>query len=87
MRFAENHANAKCVPSLAVMYPLDDTIVAIASPPGGAARGILRLSGPEAVRCVARFLRRQWPAAGGRGSSQRDRRLARSAGPSFVAAV
>ena len=33
------------------MHALDDTIVAIASPPGGAARGIVRLSGPEAVAC------------------------------------
>jgi tRNA modification GTPase len=30
------------------MYPLDDTIAAVASPPGGAARGIVRLSGPNA---------------------------------------
>lgn len=34
------------------MYPLDDTIAAIASPPGGAARGILRLSGPGVRACV-----------------------------------
>ncbi|MEE8451193.1 MAG: tRNA modification GTPase [Thermoguttaceae bacterium] len=38
------------------MYPLDDTITAIASPPGGAARGIVRLSGPNTLdilrRCV-----------------------------------
>ena len=33
-------------------YPLDDTIVAVASPPGGAARGILRLSGPDVSACV-----------------------------------
>ncbi|NQT11292.1 MAG: 50S ribosome-binding GTPase [Planctomycetes bacterium] len=33
-------------------YPLDDTIAAVASPPGGAARGILRLSGPNVARCV-----------------------------------
>lgn len=40
------------------MYPLDDTIAAIASPPGGAARGIVRVSGPEAVACLSRlFLR------------------------------
>lgn len=31
---------------------LDDTICAIASPPGGAARGILRLSGPDVQACV-----------------------------------
>lgn len=34
------------------MYRLDDTIVAIASAPGGAARGILRLSGPAVVACL-----------------------------------
>ena len=43
------------------MYPLDDTIVAIASPPGGAARGILRLSGPEARACVGRIFRAEPP--------------------------
>jgi tRNA modification GTPase len=37
------------------MYPLDDTIAAIASPPGGAARGILRISGPQAIECVSQF--------------------------------
>lgn len=37
------------------MYPLDDTIAAVASPPGGAARGIVRVGGPEAFQCVARF--------------------------------
>ncbi len=36
------------------MYPLDDTIVAVASPPGGAARGIVRVSGPEAYAAVGR---------------------------------
>jgi tRNA modification GTPase len=34
-----------------VFHP-DDTIAAIASAPGGAARGIVRLSGPEAVRSL-----------------------------------
>lgn len=38
------------------MYPLDDTIVAIASPPGGAARGIVRLSGPRAFECLTPLL-------------------------------
>ncbi len=37
------------------MYPLDDTIAAIASPPGGAARGIIRLSGPRAVEYLGRL--------------------------------
>jgi tRNA modification GTPase len=32
-------------------YHLDDNIAAIASPPGGAARGIIRLSGPTIVGC------------------------------------
>jgi len=31
------------------MYPLDDTITAIASPPGGGARGIVRLGGPSTL--------------------------------------
>ena len=39
------------------MHSLDDTIAAVASPPGGAARGIVRVSGPDAFDCVARFFR------------------------------
>jgi tRNA modification GTPase len=39
------------------MLSLDDTIVAVASPPGGAARGIVRLSGPRARECVESRLR------------------------------
>ncbi|MGA7700872.1 MAG: GTPase [Thermoguttaceae bacterium] len=35
------------------MFSLDDTIAAIASPPGGAARGIVRISGPRAMECLA----------------------------------
>jgi len=34
------------------MYPLDDTIVAVSSPRGGAARGIVRLSGPAVVELL-----------------------------------
>ncbi len=34
------------------MYRLEDTIAAIASPPGGAARGIVRLSGPDVLQCL-----------------------------------
>lgn len=33
---------------------LDDTIVAIASPPGGGARGIVRLTGPQSIACAAK---------------------------------
>ncbi len=40
---------------------VEDTIVAIASPPGGAARGILRVSGPAVCECLARVFR---PTAG-----------------------
>ena len=41
------------------MHPLDDTIAAIASAPGGAARGIVRLSGPGVLACLrAVFSRR-----------------------------
>jgi len=36
---------------------LDDTIVAIASAPGGALRGIVRLSGPASADCVAAVFR------------------------------
>jgi tRNA modification GTPase len=36
---------------------LDDTIVAIASAPGGALRGIVRLSGPASATCVAKVFR------------------------------
>jgi len=39
------------------MYPLDDTIAAVSSPPGGAARGIVRLSGPDVRKCVEKVFR------------------------------
>ena len=38
-------------------YPLDDTIVAVSSPPGGAARGIVRLSGPDVFACLDHVFR------------------------------
>jgi tRNA modification GTPase len=38
-------------------YPLDDTIAAIASPLGGGARGILRLSGPNVRVCLEQVFR------------------------------
>lgn len=37
------------------MFQLTDTIVAIATPPGEGAIGVIRLSGPEAIDVVARF--------------------------------
>ncbi|HTQ38634.1 MAG TPA: tRNA uridine-5-carboxymethylaminomethyl(34) synthesis GTPase MnmE, partial [Pirellulales bacterium] len=36
------------------MLTLDDTIAAVATAPGGAARGIVRLSGPQAVEIISR---------------------------------
>ncbi len=44
------------------MFPLDDTIAAIASPPGGAACGIVRISGPRAFD----FLMQCFQPEGGR---------------------
>jgi len=35
-----------------MQYAGEDTIAAIASPPGGAPRGIVRISGPAAVQCL-----------------------------------
>ncbi len=45
---------------------LDDTIAALASAPGGAARGIVRLSGPDALRCAREVFRphSHFPGAG-----------------------
>lgn len=56
----------------------EDTIVAIASPPGGALRGILRLSGPQVVACLAPCLQVSWqptPAAAHWGAVRRARVL------------
>lgn len=39
---------------IAIQYHLDDTICAIASAPGGAARGIVRISGPAALDVARR---------------------------------
>ncbi len=44
-------------------YCLDDTIAAVASPPGGAARGILRLSGADVRACVERVFQAEPPRA------------------------
>ena len=38
-------------------YPLDDTIAAVSSPPGGAARGIVRISGPDVFACLDHVFR------------------------------
>jgi tRNA modification GTPase len=44
-----------------MLYPLDDTIVAVASPPGGSARGIVRLSGPEVAGQVQEVFHPEQP--------------------------
>lgn len=42
-------------------YHVDDTIVAIATAPGGAARGVVRISGPETGQCLERCFRAASP--------------------------
>jgi tRNA U34 5-carboxymethylaminomethyl modifying GTPase MnmE/TrmE len=39
-------------------FDLDDTIAAVASPPGGARRGIIRVSGPKGVEVLAKVFHR-----------------------------
>lgn len=39
-----------------MLYPLDDTIAAIASAPGGSPRGIVRISGPATAACLQSLL-------------------------------
>ncbi len=51
------------------MFQLDDTIAAVASAPGGAARGVVRISGAQTLECLRRSF--QWheqvePPANGR---------------------
>src|SRR4051794_1471483 len=47
-------------------YAPDDLIAAIASPAGGAARGIVRVSGPDVLKCIGECfvsdLAVDWPA-------------------------
>ena len=45
------------------MHPLDDTIAAISSAPGGAARGIVRLSGPGVLACLRPYFHAEGDAA------------------------
>jgi tRNA modification GTPase len=49
------------------MFDLDETIAAIASAPGGAARGVVRLSGPQAAAILGECFR---PADGARLANQ-----------------
>jgi tRNA modification GTPase len=44
------------------MLVLDDTIAAIASAPGGAARGIVRVSGPRSIQVISQCFRAADPA-------------------------
>jgi len=67
------------------MHSLDDTIAAVASPPGGAARGIVRLSGPEVAACVGRVFtadaNADWAGAGSPTASSGHLRLPGVAAP------
>ncbi len=38
-------------------FAVDDTIAAVASPPGGAIRGVIRVSGPDTVSCLRQCFR------------------------------
>ena len=40
---------------------VDDTIAAVASPPGPGARGIIRISGPQTANCLARCVQANTP--------------------------
>ncbi len=75
-----------------MLYPLDDTIVAIASAPGGAARGILRTTGPAVPGCLLGIFQPEepvdWPALGAAtvvpGSLTLDANQARLPGELYV---
>ena len=58
-----------------MLPPTDDTIAAIASPPGGAARGVVRISGPGTHRLCASFFTPhapdEWPEPGTRSPARR----------------
>ena len=43
------------------MYQTDDTIAAIGTALGGAARGMVRLSGPQMVQCLAHCFQSEPP--------------------------
>ena len=60
------------------MYALDDTIAAIASPPGGAARGIVRVTGPRVRDCLEPLFR---PAERGKEPEKGDRHHLRQMEP------
>ena len=62
------------------MFSTDDTIVAIATPPGRAGLGVIRVSGPDAQAVASRLLTRRDPLAARHATLShvrdlRDRRL------------
>ena len=59
------------------MYALDDTIAAIASPPGGAARGIIRVTGSRVRDCLEPLFR---PGEPGKVPGKGDRHHLRQMG-------
>jgi len=54
------------------MFALDDTIAAIATAPGAAARGIVRISGPQTIHCLHRCFA---PVADWAGESESSPRV------------
>lgn len=58
-----------------------DTIVAVSSPLGSAARAIVRLSGPEAVRCAAAVFAPDRPLGDAETYTSRNGAVALSSGP------
>lgn len=62
---------------------LDDTIAAIASPPSAALRGVIRVSGPDTVSCLARCVRLagDQPLTACRRAARRDGEILLTAPP------
>ena len=54
------------------MFSTDDTIVAIATPPGRAGLGVIRVSGPDAQSVAARLLTRREPLTARHATSRAD---------------
>jgi tRNA modification GTPase len=66
------------------MFSTDDTIVAIATPPGRASLGVIRLSGPAALSIASRLLTRRSPLVARQATLSRIRDLSPSASASHA---
>src|SRR5688500_50364 len=67
------------------MFDTDDTIVALATPPGRGALGVVRISGPRALDVVRALTTRQSPLAARRATLTRIRGVAADAVDRVVA--